>query len=138
MAIKYFTLNPVVCIVGERNMKKFRNEMKTDRRKSFRHESHLNVTSLSSGLLTNLGSIRDPFTGCRTVSLMGFIGSQPKHVLKISANSNVVPSFCKHDTNNKKRISAWVKKKVFKSRNEFFPLSPSPFVVFSMFYDIKI
>lgn len=70
------------------------------------HEAHLNVTSESSGLLTNFGSMRDPFTGCRTVSFMGFIGSQPKHVLKISAKSNVVPSFCKHDTNNKKRKRA--------------------------------
>lgn len=45
-------------------------------------------------MLTNLGSIRDPFTGCSTVSLMGLIGSQAKHVLKMSARSNVVPSFC--------------------------------------------
>lgn len=67
------------------------------------HEAHLNVTSLSSGLLTNFGSMRDPFTGCTTVSFMGFIGSQPKHVLKISASSKVVPSFCKHDTNNIKK-----------------------------------
>jgi hypothetical protein len=48
-----------------------------------------------SRLLTNFGSIRDPFTGCRTFSFMGFIGSQPKHVLKISASNNVVPSFCR-------------------------------------------
>lgn len=51
----------------------------------------------SSELLTNFGSMRAPFTGCICeFSLMGFMGSQPKHVLKISANSNVVPSFCKH------------------------------------------
>lgn len=55
--------------------------------------NYLKVTSLSSGLFTNFGSIRDPFTGCRIGSLMGLICSQPKHVAKISASSRVVPSF---------------------------------------------
>lgn len=39
--------------------------------------------------------MRDPFEGCRTGSLICLIGSQPKQVLKMSANSSVVPSFCK-------------------------------------------
>lgn len=63
-------------------------------------ETHRNVTSLNSELLTNLGSMRDPFTGCmREPSLMGLMGSQPKHVLKISASSKVVPSFCEYHRN---------------------------------------
>ena len=68
-------------------------------------------------MLTNFGSMRDPFNGCRTVSFIGFIGSQPKHVLKISANSNVVPSFCKHHFFHDRQIdteSKGIKKKVLK------------------------
>lgn len=61
--------------------------------------THLNVTSLSSGLLTNLGSMRDPLDGCSTGSLICLIGSQPKHVLKMSASNSVVPSFCNRKNN---------------------------------------
>lgn len=57
--------------------------------------NYLNMTSLNSGLFTNFGSIREPFAGCSTSSLIGLIGSQPKHVANISANNSVVPSFCK-------------------------------------------
>lgn len=57
-------------------------------------DMYLNITSLNSGLLTNLGSIRDPFAGCGASSCTGLIGSHPKHVANISANNNVVPSFC--------------------------------------------
>lgn len=120
MAVKYFTLNSVNAVAKNGRMKKKFRSWTTQMRKSFCHESHLNVTSLSSGLLTNLGSIRDPFTGCRTVSLIGFIGSQPKHVLKISAKSNVVPSFCKHDTNNEKNLCPG---KFSNSEKDFLPLS---------------
>lgn len=59
--------------------------------------NYLNITSLNSGLFTNFGSILDPFAGCKTSSLIGLIGSQPKHVANISANNNVVPSFWKLD-----------------------------------------
>lgn len=58
--------------------------------------TNLNVTSLNSGLFTNFGSMREPLIGCKTVSLIGLIGSHPKQVLNISARRRVVPSFCKN------------------------------------------
>lgn len=106
VAVKYFILHSTKTSATEDGAsgKKRKSLIQFEREsKVSSHETHLNVTSLSSGLLTNFGSMRDPFTGCTTVSFMGFIGSQPKHVLKISASSKVVPSFCKHDTNNIKK-----------------------------------
>lgn len=123
-----------LCSAGERERKLNRIGWKLG--KKSKHESHLNVTSLSSGLLTNFGSMRDPFTGCRTVSFIGLIGSQPKHVLKISARSSVVPSFCKHDTNNIKKKARERKTFEFSILTKVPPTSSSPF--FLWFRDIKI
>lgn len=84
VSVEYFTLDPM-CTNLINCLWQRENEMKS--------LSHLNITSLSSGLLTNFGSIRVPLTGCNMGSLIGFMVSQPKHVAKMSANKSVVPSF---------------------------------------------